>query len=812
MHSFGAVFTASKGDVTVGINQVGRALFGRPVLSLPERIELPGKAGPISITHTAQGIPIVTASSALDVICGQGFLAGLHRPFQIEMNRRTAAARLSEILGMATLDIDRWICRLGIPEAVEASYREVAADALLMEILQRYSDGVNLAWERFACASFEFTLLHIRPESWTPRDCLGIAELMSWSLAGNWEEQLARVQIAGALGVEQAALLEAQPWEILPGKIAPDTEAVLAQLRSASASFLQQYQEIRSSAHLLPRRSGSNAFAVSGAYTDSGKVIFAADPHLSLGLPGWFYQCILHCAAPASNLSAPLHAAGAAIAGIPGIISGRNREYAWSVTLVGAMTASLYLERPDVPTRAVTHTIAVKNKPSVEETVQWTERGPLLALPGALAGQRLSLRWVGYNGDLGGSVRALWQLLHAASVEDIRAAICSWSAPAVNFCWAEVEKQNGAYGWRIAGRVPLRHSPTGGLFPDPGWIEEYQWKGFIPPEELPEEINPPRGYFVSANQRHAPENYPYPLSHEYIAPYRARRLEQLIEETLTQRKFSQADAQRIQTDQTSLAALELQRLILRYVSLPQTDIEQTALSLLRRWDGKLAAASPAAAILKVTEAHLIVGVARELFSDSPDLSDFWLGRGQTPLLPATLSHWRVHEVLTGLIRSQKAYAKPGAERWPVLFQQAFSNAVRELKRLQGPHPEYWSWGKLHQLEISHPLVQQPAYQKLPPFLKLLKRAFRLARGPFPLGGDEHTPWQSSYFPAPFALQEHPRRFWPNAYQPAVRIVAVSGQKLYTCLPGGTSGQTTHPWADNQLGAYLNGQLYELSLE
>lgn len=791
-------------------NKIGRALFGRPVLTIPERIELSGKAGPILITHDTLGIPTVIASSALDVICGQGFLAGLHRPFQIEMNRRIAAARLSEVSGSATLDIDRWICRLGIPEAVEASYREVAADAALMEVLQRYSDGVNLAWERFPAPSFEFALLNIQPEPWAPTDCLRIVELMSWSLAGNWEEQLARMQVAGALGTDQAARLEAEPWEELPGNVAPDREAVLSWISAAGATFLQQYQEIRASAQLPPRRSGSNAFAVSGAYTDSGKVIFAADPHLSLGLPGWFYQCILHCTTPTPGFAVPLSAAGAGIAGAPGIVSGRNREYAWSVTVVGAMTASLYLEQPGVATRAVTHTIAVKKKPSVEETVQWTERGPLLTLPPGPDGQALSLRWVGHNGDAGGTLQALWQLLHAASVDDIRSAARSWSAPAVNLCWAEVEKQNGAYGWRVAGRIPLRRSPADGLFPQPGWLEEYQWKGFIPPDELPEEANPERGFVVSANQRHAPRSYLYPLSHEYIAPYRARRIEQMIEDTLARGKYSQADAQRIQIDQTSLAALEMQSLILRSVSEPRTDLERAALNLLQGWDGKLAAQSAAAAILKVTESHLITGVAQQLFGASTGLSEYWFGRGQTPLVAATLSHWRLHEVLSGLIHSQKAVAKLAADLWPTLFRQAFSAAVAELSSLQGPHAEHWSWGQLHQLEISHPLIQQPAYKKLPLALRLLKRAFRLSRGPFPLGGDEHTPWQSSYFPAPLAAQQHPRRFWPNAYQPAVRIIAVSGQKLYTCLPGGISGQTTHPWADNQLAAYLHGQLYELS--
>jgi penicillin amidase len=496
--------------------------------------------------------------------------------------------------------------------------------------------------------------------------------------------------------------------------------------------------------------------------------------------------CALHN--PHTGFAVPLSAVGAGIADAPGIVSGRNREYAWSLTLVGAMAASLYLEQPGVATRAVTHMIAVKKKPSIEETVLWTERGPLLTLPPGPDGQALSLRWVGHSGDAGGTLQALWQLLHSASVDDIRSAARSWSAPAVNLCWAKVEKQNGAYGWCVAGRRPLRSSPASGLFPEAGWLEEYQWKGFIPPDELPEEMNPERGFVVSANQQHAPRNYPHPLSHEYMPPYRARRIEQMIEDTLARGKCSQADAQRIQIDQTSLAALEMQSLILRFVSVPGTDLERTALNLLQHWDGKLAAQSAAAATLKVTESYLITGVAQQLFGTSTGLSEYWFGRGQTPLVQATLSHRRLREVLSGLIHSQKAVARLTGDLWPTLFRQAFSAAVAELKRLQGPHAEHWSWGQLHQLEISYSLIQQPAYKKLPFALRLLKRAFRLSRGPFPLGGDEPTPWQSSYFPVPLAAQQHPRRFWPNAYQPAVRIIAVSGQKLYTCLPGGYQGR------------------------
>lgn len=793
-------------------NKLISALFGRPVLALPERIEFAGKAGPIVITHNQQGIPTIRAVSALDAICGQGCVAAIHRPFQIEMNRRTAAARLSEVSGPVTLEVDRWICRLGIPEAVEASYNEIAGDTALMEVLQRYSDGVNMAWERFPAPSFEFALLGIQPEPWTPRDCLRIVELMSWSLAGNWEEQLVRVQLIEALGAEQATLLESEAWSSLPASTAPMSEETLAWLSAAGATFLRQYQEIRAQAQLLGRRSGSNSFAVSGTHTESGKPILAGDPHLALGLPGWFYQCVLHAAQPTPGFGVPLHAAGAGIAGTPGIITGRNRQFAWSVTAVMAITSSLCLEQPGVPTRPVTHTIAVKKKPAVEETVLWTERGPLLKLPAAPDGQALSLRWVGHRGDAGGTARAVWNLPHATSVDQIRTAASYWSAPAMNFCWAEVEKPNGSFGWRVVGRFPRWRTPGGGLLPAPGWLPEQQWQDLIPANELPEEVNPARGYFVSANQRHAPAGYPYPLSHEYMPPYRAQRIQQLIEQTLAQGNYTRDSARRIQLDQTSLAALEIHKLILRFVSTPQTELERNALNLLQKWDGTMAARSSAAALVKVTESHLFTGVARQLFGANTELSEAWLGLGHTPLAASTMAHWRLHEIIFGLMHAQKTCGQLSAENWPALFQQAFSAAVAELKTLQGSQPESWSWGNLHQLEILHPLIQQPIYKELPPLFKVLKRFLRLARGPFPLGGDEHTPWQAGALPVPLAAQQHPRRFWPNAYQPGVRAIAVDGQKLYTCLPGGISGQTTHPWADNQLSAYLNGQLYELSLE
>lgn len=260
----------------------------------------------------------------------------------------------------------------------------------------------------------------------------------------------------------------------------------------------------------------------------------------------------------------------------------------------------------------------------------------------------------------------------------------------------------------------------------------------------------------------------------------------------------------------SIAALEMCDLILRCVSATETPIEQKALFLLQEWDGDLTASSSAAALVKVTEAYITQEVAQRLFGET-DLADHFRGRGQTPLAASTMSHWRMQEILSSIIRSQKSLTGLQASDWQDLVQHAFYDALAELQRLQGPKPSQWSWGKLHQLEIAHPLIQKPVYQSQSWFLTLLQRAFRLSRGPFPIGGDEHTVWQSSYAPVPRSARSHPRRFWPNAYQPAVRLIVTHNGYLASSLPGGVSGQSTHRWFDNQLEAYLDGRLEEISL-
>ena len=84
----------------------------------------------------------------------------------------------------------------------------------------------------------------------------------------------------------------------------------------------------------------------------------------------------------------------------------------------------------------------------------------------------------------------------------------------------------GNIGYQLAGRIPVRRGGCPDL-PKPGWTGEYEWDGTIPYEELPRLVNPPEGYIVTANNRIVGDDYPYHITSEWMAGYRAQRIEEL---------------------------------------------------------------------------------------------------------------------------------------------------------------------------------------------------------------------------------------------------------------------------------------------
>jgi penicillin amidase len=148
-------------------------------------------------------------------------------------------------------------------------------------------------------------------------------------------------------------------------------------------------------------------------------------------------------------------------------------------------------------------------------------------------------------------------------------------------------------GMVAPGRVPVRdkRSDLLGLVPAPGWDARYDWIGWLPFESLPRDLEPGRGYVVTANHKILPPAYPHFITSEWYAPYRARRIEQLLS---AQPRHDAAGMRHIQADITSLAAQEMIA-VLGSLNLPD-DVRNGAAGLvlerLRAWDGSMRADAP----------------------------------------------------------------------------------------------------------------------------------------------------------------------------------------------------------------------------
>src|SRR6185437_4067426 len=175
-------------------------LTGLLWLTLPPREQearIAGLSGPVDIGFDSDGIPRIRAANATDAAAALGFVHARDRLFQMEMMRRAASGRLSEIAGPATLGYDRTMRTLGLRQRAVADYAALPADTRVM--LEAYARGVN-AWiaarRRFGAME---TLFLGTPEPWQASDSLLWGETMGLWLSLNWRTELSREALAGHL-------------------------------------------------------------------------------------------------------------------------------------------------------------------------------------------------------------------------------------------------------------------------------------------------------------------------------------------------------------------------------------------------------------------------------------------------------------------------------------------------------------------------------------------------------------------------------------------------------------------------------------
>jgi penicillin amidase len=659
-------------------------------------IAVAGLQRPVEVIRDGWGVPHIFARSARDLFFAQGFVHAQDRLWQMELNRRTASGRLSEVFGEATLATDRFLRTIGLRRAAETHLATLSRRA--RDMLEAYAAGVNasIAASR-GRLPIEFLILGFAPEPWTPADTLAYGKLMAWVLGGDWRSEILRQQLVERFG--DGALERLMPDYpaspvIVPGARADTARTVAATsglsepgpatLAPPDGSTLPGWSAIAGAIGALP---GSNNWVVAGDRTATTRPLLANDPHLEAQMPAVWY--LMHLT------GGPYDVAGATFPGVPGVIIGHNRDIAWGVTNANPDVQDLYIERfhPQDPNRylfkgewlqatVIRETIRVKGRTDpVVEPVRITRHGPILNNVVRGLGQFLALRWTAL--DSSAIIDAVDGINRASSWDEFREALRAWDTPAQNFVFAH---RNGEIGYQLPGRIPVR-ARGGGALPAPGWTGEYEWTGTLPFDVLPS-VHRSTGVVVTANNRIAPPGYAHVLGRDWDPGFRALR----IGEMLASGSQTVETTERIQTDVTSIPGRAVVA-VLRSETIADPSL-RSLFKELAAWDGVLSPASRSAALYEAFVDALI----RELFKGPLDDATFarYVRHYQAPTV-AMLALLR--DPASGWWRGERSR----------LIERAFREAVQTLERRLGPDRRRWRWGRLHQPVFVHPLGRVKAF-------------------------------------------------------------------------------------------------------
>jgi penicillin G amidase len=682
---------------------------------------VPGLREPVDILHDRWGVPHIRAANRDDLYFAQGYVQASERLFQMELVYRLVTGRLSEIFGDLSLPMDRFVRTVGW----HRSGRRIAekSDDLSREIVTAFLSGAQAWLEVMPGPPVEYGILGgLQPWLPAPDEHDAVAAsivFMAWSLSGNWDTELLRVEIADRLGWE--ALLDLFPG--LPdeaGPIVPGKRGVAN--RAAALELLRRAPD-------FPKGQGSNNWVVSGARSETGKPLLANDPHLLAQLPSIWIE--MHLTAPGIDV------AGVSLPFAPGITIGHNERIAWGFTNVGGDTQDLYLERLNEdgtaalyrdswePVAAFEERISVRGRDEpVVVHARETRHGPILdsyllgtrdeiVIEGGIT-ETYALRFVGFEEGIRPSVT--WALNTAGSWQEFRAAMREWHSPGQNTVYADVD---GHIGYQCTGLHPVRRAGDGTV-PVPGWTGDYEWEGWVPYDELPWSLDPDEGYLVTANQRPHDDSYPWLLGKDFLPAFRARRIAQRI----TERPAHDAESfAAIHMDTLSLPALELLPLLLR--TEPATDRQREALALLAAWDGRLAADDAAAAVYqvwngKIAEAVLLPRLGEDLYRHYHSLRQ-WTNAFQFQALPNLLR-----------MPTARWFGEDGIAGRDRVLLEALDAALDELTATLGDDPGTWQWGNLHRILFAGPLARIPGLEAL------------FTGGEGAMGGDEQTVLQGMY--------------------------------------------------------------------
>jgi len=789
-------------------------------------VSISGLSAPVTVQRDEHGVPHLRAATLDDLVMAQGYVTAQDRLWQMDALRRHAAGNLAEILGAALIPHDRAQRTLQIRAAADRALAALGPDQL--HLLERYAAGVNASIAtQSAHLPLEFRLIRYQPAPWAPRDSLLVGLVMFQDLTTSFPQELNREALTARLPENLIADLypvgswrdhpPAQPIVDLtaPQTDIPDVPLDESQtklrkpaLSSASLEDLLALQQTLKNPVCEGCFAGSNDWVVSGAHTATGKPLLSNDMHLAHNVPGIWYQADLE--------AGDLHVSGVSLPGVPFIIVGHNAHVAWGFTNLGAEVQDVYIEHtrgsgntaeyeatdgnwhPLLHQQEVIH---VKGAKDIVLDVPATQHGTAVTpiISGIFPSEKrsLSLRWTIY--DPANVTPSFLAINSATDSASLVSAFSTFGGPAQNLVYAD---DQGHIGYHAIGKIPIRGSlaAPSPISPVPADALDatQEWVGTIPYENMPRSLDPPNGILATANARVTSDDYPYPVTLNWAAPYRNERIWKVLAErsVATKDHLTPADMLALQTDVYSdLDHVIAQRLAyaIDHTTRPEFTTNKSAAKrlhqaadLLRDWNGSMDADAAAPAIVVATRAALWPLLLNPQMKSQPE-AKFDLQPSSAPRTAASLYTWgnKSYAEEWLIMHTPSRWLPSTNLTWDDLLAAAVSKALVDA---HAPSDlTKWRFGQFHPIDIEHPIYSQS---------RVLQRIIGLpiGTGIQPQSGDDVT------------VKQVGRSFGPSERFTA-DLSNLDDSTLNLVL--GESSNPASPWFMDQWPAWYHGTTYPM---
>ena len=724
------------------------------------------------------GVPHIYATSQKDAMTALGYVHAQDRLWQMELQRRIAPGRLSELFGTKALKNDLFFAGIGIEENSEKAVAQLDKNSETYILAMAYVDGINQYMQE-GKTPIEFQLLGVKKEKFTLKDVYNIFGYMSFSFAMAQKTDPLLTDIRDKFGMDYLK------------DFGIDGSFGTTQLKSYKGKC-NDYAEIsKSIASLLdnspiPSFIGSNSWVIGAEKTKNGKVIFANDPHIMFSQPCTWYEA--HITTPDYEMY------GYYLAGTPFPLLGHNHNYAYGLTMFENDDLDLFQEEEnpannnqyktvDGYKNYALHQKIIKVKDSTSVTLNSKEsiHGPIMnGLLNTLTTKKpVAMSWI-YTQQKNQILEAVHALSHSKKLDDFSKAISLIAAPGLNIMYGDA-KNNIA--WITSGKLYKLDKSVNGNFIMNGANGIDDKKEFLDFSKNPSAINPNWNYVYSANNQPEPiEGYLYPGY--YLPKDRATRINGLLK---PKNNWTSADVQNMTNDNTSATAISL---IANWTqSMANTSCnahEKKALETLKKWSGSNNLQDVAPTIYS----KWISCYLKNTFQDELGEENF----------KSFLGTHIMKQVIEGQSKNENSLwwdniaTKNKKETKKDILSQSFKEAITALEKQLGTTETLWTWNKVHTLEHQHPIGKIAA----------LRSFFNV--GPFEASGSNEVINNLMFFYNDTGMYD------VKAGPSTRRVIDFSDiENSVSILPTGQSGNPMSSHYSDQAAMYNKGQFRKMKL-